>query len=635
MNLKENTTFFLDKVIFIPLLVGICIYLDSSTDWHPVFVQSGVSILGIFTIALGYLLASSISAVWVLQPLNHRVHLWMMGLPLLLFWILYHQVLSTWWTADDPALLEYIHEVGPLTMLFSETRGLFYAPLQPLSLALDYSFFGLQPSGFYWHHLLSFSLVVLLIYAILSQFFSPLLASMMVSLFISMVPSAHVAHYLMVRHYLEGFGLALLATGCYLRAINAPRFYNLWAIVGSILYLGASLAKEIYVPLPMILLTLPRGTFQQRLYHLWPWLIATVIYTGLRIYSVGWDDLLASYPERSTHWQDVLDLPMYYIECMGWRTSWQWLVLGTVVIVLLIRMRHRPYFLGISSVVWLIAVLGPLWPILWRLVYLENYSLLLKYYLFLVAFLTTLACGLAWSQLAQWLKTSRWRTLLINIWFFSVFFANLMPTQRDQFYLYQDKNIKYVESQFLLNNHLKEAVLIDNDYYAAQHVVNLRKKVLGQIAGPVWCAVDDCHCSLLYPGYTSWKYLNDQWKTGILSPDKHCGREVNLSLQITLVSPTQLHWQLGPYTGKQGTYYVWAVAIEEKFNLSYISPQPIPSQGLYTFEQALTQPIKVLVKYQSSEGWETYTPVLVVDPKQANAQGIVEVNWHRSTQAEE
>jgi hypothetical protein len=275
-SIKKNNDFQLrwglDKTILAAILGGSFIYLNFFTDWITIFAQASVSMWGVFAVTLGYLLVSSLPSSGSLQPLNCRVHWWAMSLPLLLFWVLYHQLLSAWWTADDPALLEYIHEVTPWTMLVNKTRGLFYTPLQPLSLGLDYHFFGFQPDGFYWHQLLSFSLVLLLAYGVLSQFFSPLLASMIISLFIIMVPTAHAAHHLMLRHYIEGFGLALLATGCYLRAIQtASRVYNPWAMMGSIWYLGASLAKEIYVPLPVVLLILPRGTFQQRLRQLCGW----------------------------------------------------------------------------------------------------------------------------------------------------------------------------------------------------------------------------------------------------------------------------------------------------------------------------------------------------------------------------
>ena len=237
MNFKNRVSFSLDKVILAIFLGGSFSYLNFSTEWVTVFAQSSVSMWEVLAITLGYLLASSLTTAWSLQPLNCRIHWLVMSLPLLLFWVLYHQLLSAWWTADDPALLEYIYEVDPWTMLVSKTRGLFYTPLQPLSLGLDYHFFGLQPSGFYWHHLLSFSLVLILAYGVLSQFFPPLLASMVISLFIIMVPTVHIAHHLMLRHYLEGFGLALLATGCYLRAIQiASRVYNPWTMIGSICY---------------------------------------------------------------------------------------------------------------------------------------------------------------------------------------------------------------------------------------------------------------------------------------------------------------------------------------------------------------------------------------------------------------
>lgn len=118
---------------------------------------------------------------------RYLVHIFASGLPVLLFWLLYHTSLKGWWMIDDPCILEYVDRVGPIAGFFDPSQKFntsFYAPLQNFSLGIDYLFFGLNPSGFYWHHLLSFSLTLLLIYAVLSFFFAPLLASMIVSLFV-------------------------------------------------------------------------------------------------------------------------------------------------------------------------------------------------------------------------------------------------------------------------------------------------------------------------------------------------------------------------------------------------------------------------------------------------------------------
>lgn len=624
MNFKTMLSFSsISKIIPIIFLVTFFIYLNSSTYWVNLFTQSAVSIWAIFGIMVSYWLVSFLPSSWSLSPKNVRVHLWALSLPLLLFWVLYHQILYTWWTADDPALLEYIHEVSPWHILVNKTRSLFYAPLQPLSLGLDYYFFGLQPGGFYWHHLLSFSLVLLLAYGVLKHFFPPLLASMMISLFIVSLPIAHAAHYLMLRHYIEGLGFALLATWFYLRAVNfSQNSRSSWAFIGSIWYLGACLAKEIYVPLPIILLTLPISVFQQRLRQLLPFLITVVVYTGLRLYSVGWEDLFSSYSERSTHWQDLLNLPAMVLEHIGWQHSWQWLPWGAVMVILLGLVWQKPYSLGVPMVVWLIAVVGPLWPVLWRLIYV-------RYYLFMVVFLICLACGLVWSHLNSRCTSSPGRSLLINLWFFALLLINLLPTQVDQYWLHLDKQARQVQGEFLLYNHSPQTVLLD-DHYSAPNLLNVRKKVLGQFSGPKLCPVADCYCTWLYPGYTAWHYFNGQWQTQLLSPEQ-CGKMVALSLRVTLSSSSQVHWQLGPYTKSQGQYYVWVANHEADFNLQ-VPPPPIPPQGTYTFTPKLVAPLKVLIKYQSSEGWVTYSPPLVIDPKQVNVQGVVEVNWQRSAQ---
>ncbi len=164
-----------------------------------------------------------IGVLWIgLKQLNQRDHLLLSYLthsiaaliPIVLMWTLYHSVLQAWWLADDPALLKSIVEHGVFPHFYQSEvwRSLSPANLTPwvtLSLGIDWHLFGLEPSGFYWHHLLSFSIVLLIAYFVLNLFFSPLVCSLTLGFLVASVPSANLVQFLMVRHYLEGLGLSL------------------------------------------------------------------------------------------------------------------------------------------------------------------------------------------------------------------------------------------------------------------------------------------------------------------------------------------------------------------------------------------------------------------------------------------
>ena len=83
---------------------------------------------------------------------------------------------------------------------------------------------------------------------------------------------------------------------------------------------------------------------------------------------------------------------------------------------------------------------------------------------------------------------------------------------------------------------------------------------------------------------------------------------------------------LGSY--HQGRYYI-STSLDSYGQLSS-SPilTEIPHQGIYNFfDMTLSSPLKFIVKYVSPEGWETYSPILFLDPKQN--QDSTEINWHR------
>src|SRR5262245_39725869 len=100
------------------------------------------------------------------------IHTLAISIPVLLLWTLYMPAQDSWWTCDDPFVLKtlfergtFSHFVDPLVWKGYSLHS--FTPWMHLSYALDLRLFGLNPAGFYFHQLLSFSLVIALAYGIL------------------------------------------------------------------------------------------------------------------------------------------------------------------------------------------------------------------------------------------------------------------------------------------------------------------------------------------------------------------------------------------------------------------------------------------------------------------------------------
>jgi|GEM_PF-1280771 len=654
-------------------------------------------------------------------------HLLAISLPVFLLWSLYLPVLDQWWSYDDPCLLEYLHQIGPFQGFYSPANKLatdFYTPLQSLSLGLDYQWFGANPRAFYWHHLLAFMAVLIAGYGVFIQFLSPLIASMVLSLFVMTIPATEAIHYLMVRHYIEGLALALLSIWWYLQAIKRQKLW--WAIFGSLLYLFAALAKEIYVPLVVLLPILSRSPLTIRLRLLIPFVIVALIYSLLRLHILGWENLIHQpYTREVLTWTKIAQLPTTFSNTMGWHEFWQLFPLLGVAIGLGVKfwqslilptaaptrfatrfdnlkkvvksiphqpagqtaassrfdnfwkvvksISHQPAGqtaassrfdnfwkvvksiphqpddhadeesrkfsqwrkVGITTIIWLSAILMPLIPIIPRL---SSFH----YFWLLPALLFSLGGGLALQAMTNYLVTPVWRQFAIMGGFFALFWLNLIPLPTEQARLHQLLQKQAEPGQLLWSAQLPNHTLI-YDYYCAASLVYLREQLLplSSATSVHWCLENDCICQALYSGQSGLIYNNQApfWYS-FQMPARHfadCGNSSELTVQLTLKPPTTLSWKLGPY--QLGEYYImttldrdsnfvagnWKVRRPwEVGRFIQISPN-----GSHTFPPML-KPIIIIIRYVSPEGWETYSEAIALDPNQTNEYGLVEQFWSRS-----
>jgi hypothetical protein len=169
------------------------------------------------------------------------------AIALALFTIALHaSALRGWWLYDDPQLILEAGRQSLSGLFFNPGEYVHLAahtfvPLQLVSYKLDL-LFGVHPAVFYAHQLLALTAAVVLLFYVLRQHVDERLAALGAALFSASWAATYAARTLMIRHYVEGLVLALVALW----------FWPRRPVVSSLFYFLALLAKEVYAPLPLL-----------------------------------------------------------------------------------------------------------------------------------------------------------------------------------------------------------------------------------------------------------------------------------------------------------------------------------------------------------------------------------------------
>ena len=211
-------------------------------------------------------------------------------------WLLYSPVLRLWWTHDDFVHLRLLLTHRPFWYLFDaagyrEFRGNL-TPLLFFSLDMDRRLSGLSPQSFYLHHLAALSLCTAALHGALRFWLPRLWAAVGAWIFLIGPATASLAASLMVRHYVEAILLASLSLMAWAGALRRPPL----AWLSAALYLAACLAKEVAVPLILLLPLLPppggqpgeqHVGFRERFRLALPHAAALALYLALRYAVLG------------------------------------------------------------------------------------------------------------------------------------------------------------------------------------------------------------------------------------------------------------------------------------------------------------------------------------------------------------
>jgi hypothetical protein len=201
--------------------------------------------------------------------------------------VLYRKVTRLWWTYDDPWNL-HVSLVRRWTDAFTEADiwpQHFFTPLLIATYETLLRFAGLDPDHWYRIQLAILGACAVAVFFALRLYVGTLPAAAGALVFIAGPPLCAMATQLMIVHYLEAILLGTLATIVYVLAFRR-RSIGL-ELLSALLYFGAMLAKVIAAPLPLLLLFLPENSFRVRARHLVFHTLALAAYFVWRYQVIG------------------------------------------------------------------------------------------------------------------------------------------------------------------------------------------------------------------------------------------------------------------------------------------------------------------------------------------------------------
>jgi hypothetical protein len=515
--------------------------------------------------------------------------------PLWLFWKLHHRALGAWWLGDDPCHLVQSLDHG-LWRPYVEPVGYFLTPSLLLSLGSDLRLFGLDPAPFYLHQLVAFSLVVAVAYGLLRVWLPVQAAALAVTLFVASAPAWAVARQLMNRHYLEGLGAALAALWLYHRATTTDRASP--AVLGALLYLVAASAKEVFVPLVLLLPFLGAGTPRVRRRRALPFALAAVVYVAWRLAVLGLGGSWTAYGSLSGE-SGGTELLERIAGILGW-PQLPALVLPLALLagsVLLIARTSRSAAFG--SLVAVVVLAAPLLPVLGRLE---------PRHLFLPA-----AAAAAALTLALWRATGPMpapgRGRLRSAVGLLLLLATFAATARAPFATHLEASVRRheLEGRALLAGGFDGLLVTEVEHsHHLQCLTRLARALLGRDDGPGFCG-DPCYCAMAYPTLPLGAIATDGAIVPVETPPETCSVAATLEIEMVHdLDRRRLTWSFGPY--RDGAYSALLISPAGPPGVSI--PVPLPRQGALTTSDSQ----QFVIRHDSPAGWSAYSEVYRIEP---------------------
>ena len=519
-------------------------------------------------------------------------------------------VLSGSWRWDDPQVLLHAHQFSWLQDLtrpdiWQQFSPANLTPLLILSFEVDLFLFGLQPALFYVHHLLVLAAGAGMLALCLSLWCrsGPALAGGL--LFLTGLPVMLVSEQLMTRHYAEGLVLALFALYGYVRYLRTGQAVVLG--LATVAYLLACMAKEVYVPLPLLLLCVPDATARQRLQASAPFFVVLLLYALWRSYmlpSVG-----GGYADSSSYLDAgyLAQVLLSYLRFPQLLTGSLWPLAVIVMLGLASLYLRRSHQFPWRALVVAALVLGPLAPLVsWPGIHLADR------YLFVVWAALCFAVAFMADRSGQKLALAALPVLAVISLLHALPVRSGVAAKAAEF---------EVQGQFVWENDASAAFVPSPDVAATLWFVNGLsdfKAGLGLGSSPV-AVVDNLYLARSQAGQL-WGWQADcNCMTDISAqiPQRHAlfveGLRPDEALSVTYAYQNgYFSWQFGPW--QQGSWHLVS---------DVIGVIPAPAAG--QLRAVLADEAQFYIRYTAPEGWFTYSDQLRV------MTGAPQITWNRES----
>lgn len=501
----------------------------------------------------------------------------------------YRDATRLFWTYDDAFLLRVVDHADLNDYFGSKPfwRSMPSAMFVPLLLAwYEAGSRAGDAAGFYALAIALLVFALACVYAALRRWLGPVESLAAVAIIGLGPPVISVVVQLMATHYLIALACSALAVAFF------PRWWS------AAFYLAAILAKEIAIPLPLLLLLLPGSARLQRagppassrrFFDLIPYGVALALYFAWRKIMIGaflggygWavtaenaDELLLSLPRQLA-------------------TS---LTLAAVVLLAVIATKLRDRRFAFAFVVALGAAIAPVLPV--------SRELQARYAL------------AAWVTLAVFFAiAARAKPLLGAIGVVAVAIAHHGEWEK----VYRVSEEMSAESRFVLSAPADATLRLPRTPPAAMGELQWHRARAGAPQGLQWFYDDVWLCGDRHRGRRLFEYDERVRRIVDVTPradalaKQHCGairNDVPLTADFRFANGT-LFWTFGPY--ERGTWHVLLGDGVQAFT--------VPREDAYILGNL--PGIALRVRYDAPEGWVTYSPEIALDFQRRQT-----FRWHR------
>lgn len=517
--------------------------------------------------------------------------------------VLYRKATRLWWTYDDPWNL-HVSLVRRWTDAFTQADiwpQHFFLPLLIASYETLLRFAGLDPDHWYRIQVMLIGACAVAIFFALRLYVPNLPALGGALLFAAGPPLCGFATQLMAVNYLECILLGTLSLIAYVLAFR--RRSLALEVLSAVLYFGAVLAKATAAPLPLLLLLLPENQIRVRARHLVFHTVALAGYVAWR-YAVigtvfggtGWAVPLRELPEV------LLMLPVRIVDAWAGAGGGVGLVaVGFVAIGVLLAVRTRQTLLFAA-----VALVFAVAPLISQSKDMQTSHAVLPW---------IWACAV-FALGAATLRPNT-RVALLGIAAAAVVIANRQEWTRE----YARALRMSAEGRAFMT--LDSTSLLRRPAIPPSSMPELRwlkEEHLQRARGAGWFYDDLYLCSSALTGKRIYEYVPARREVAEVTariPD--LARAYCSSIRETAPMRIEfhhrrdvLHWRFGPYPDGR-----WSVVLA-----GGMQAYEVPAED--GFHMAGLPGLALRVRYQSPEGWVTYSPELALDfAKQPD------LIWHR------